>query len=366
MLNRLTGIRAVAAIFVVFFHFGDSFAALFPAFGVLRPIYKSGDMGVDLFFMLSGFILSLNYLDGFRTISRGSYRKFLRARLARIYPVHLFTLLLLTAFVLSARGAGAKLNSTHYTGFTWVTNVFLVHIWPGFNRGLSWNFPSWSISSEWFAYLLFPLFAFWIGSTKRPYIWIVLALSVYVVPCFYGIEHNPTRWALLRVTAEFVGGCFLFQIYRRGWKCPLPPWASGALALLICAVCTYFDVTRACSLPFFALLIWGLAVNTEGWLAGPVAVYWGQVSYSLYMTHGLCQIFLNRALPAGHFATSSIAIRAGLVALYLFLIVVAAVLTYHYVETPARHWLNRSEKGTVGVKEISVPPPLKEEQSAEA
>ncbi|MGB2665793.1 MAG: acyltransferase family protein, partial [Candidatus Acidiferrum sp.] len=86
MLNRLTGIRAVAAIFVVFFHFGDSFAALFPAFGVLRPIYKSGDMGVDLFFMLSGFVLSLNYLDGFRTISRGSYRKFLRARLARIYP----------------------------------------------------------------------------------------------------------------------------------------------------------------------------------------------------------------------------------------------------------------------------------------
>ena len=204
------------------------------------------------------------------------------------------------------------------------------------------------------------------GTTKRPYIWIVLALSVYVVPCFYGIEHNPTHWALLRVTAEFVGGCFLFQIYRRGWKCPLPPWTSGALALVICAVCTYFDVTRACSLPFFALLIWGLAVNTEGCLAGPVAVYGGQVSYSLYMTHGLCQIFLNRALPAGHFVTSSVAIRAGLVVFYLFLIVVAAVLTYHYVETPARHWLNRSEKGTVRVKEISVPPPLEEEQSAEA
>jgi peptidoglycan/LPS O-acetylase OafA/YrhL len=366
MLNRLTGIRAVAAIFVVFFHFGDSFAAFFPAFGILRPIYKSGDMGVDLFFMLSGFILSLNYLDGFQAISPRSYWKFLRARLARIYPVHLFTLLLLTAFVFSARGAGATLNSAHYTAFTWVTNVFLVHIWPGFNRGLSWNFPSWSISSEWFAYLLFPLFAFWIGTTKRPYIWIVLALSAYVVPCFFGIEHNPTHWALLRVTAEFVGGYFLFQIYRRGWKCPLPPGISGALALLICAVCTYFDATRAYSLPFFALLIWGLAVNTEGWLAGPLAVYWGQVSYSLYMTHGLCQIFLNRALPAGHFVTSSFAIRAGLVALYLFLIVVAAVLTYHYVETPARHWLNRSEKGMVPVKEISVSPPLEEEQSAGA
>jgi peptidoglycan/LPS O-acetylase OafA/YrhL len=363
MLNRLTGIRAVAAIFVVFYHFGDSFASLFPAFAVFRPLYKSGDMGVDLFFMLSGFILSLNYLDGFTVITAQNYWKFLRARLARIYPVHLFTLLLLTAFALSAKGASVKVNAAHYSAFTWFTNVFLVQMWPGFNRGLSWNFPSWSISCEWFAYLLFPFFAFRVGSAKRPQIWFVLALLLYAVPCFFGIEQHPTRWALLRVISEFLAGCFLFQIYRYGWKSPLPPWMSGLLSLSICALCTHFEVTRAFSLPFFALLIWGLATNTQGWLAGTAAVYWGQVSYSLYMTHGVCEIFLNRALPVAHFTSASLAVRAGIVALYVSLIVVAALLTYHYVETPARRWLNRSQRKTVPAPEIPATPVLKEEQA---
>jgi peptidoglycan/LPS O-acetylase OafA/YrhL len=353
MLNRLTGIRAVAAIFVVFFHFGDSIAALFPAFAVFRPIYKSGDMGVDLFFLLSGFILSLNYLNGFQKISLQSYAKFLRARLARIYPVHLFTLLLLTLFVLSARGASIKLSNAHYSVFTWVTNVFLVQIWPFFNRGLTWNFPSWSISAEWFVYLLFPFLALWVGIAKRPHIWFTLALLVFMVPCFFGIEHHPTRWALLRVGSEFTAGCFLFQIYRRGWKCPLPPWVSGLLSVTICAACTKFDVPRAFCLPFLALLIWGLATHSRGWLSGPVAVYLGQVSYALYMTHGLCEIFLNRGLPAEHFVSSSVAVRAGIVAAYFGLIAVSATLTYHCVEIPARRWLNGSGKKTAPVPEVA-------------
>lgn len=366
MLNRLTGIRAIAALFVVFYHFGDSFAALFPALVVFRPIYKSGDMGVDLFFLLSGFILSLNYLDDFQQISVQSYWKFLRARLARIYPVHLFTLLLLTGFVVFARHASMLLNSGHYTRFTWMTNVLLLQIWPGFNRGLSWNFPSWSISSEWFAYLLFPIFAFCIGTTKRPVKWFSLALLAYMVPCIFGIEHHPTHWALLRVSSEFVAGCFLFQIYRGGWKCPIPAWSSGLLGLSICVMCTKFDVTRSYGLPFFALLIWGLAVETRGWLSGSVAVYWGQVSYSLYMTHGLCQIVLNRVLPTTDFVAASFLTRAGIVAFYLCLIAVTAVFTYHFVETPARRWLNRSEKRGAIATELQPTPILEEEPSVQA
>jgi peptidoglycan/LPS O-acetylase OafA/YrhL len=355
MLNRLTGIRAVAAVFVVFFHFGDSFAALFPAFTVFSPIYKSGDMGVDLFFMLSGFILSLNYLDRFKTVSLSSYWNFLRARLARIYPVHLFTLLVLTVFVLSARRASVTMHDTHYSVFTWFTNLFLVHVWPGFIRGVTWNFPSWSISAEWFAYLLFPFFAAWVGLTKRPYIWFALALLSFMVPCFFGVEYHPTRWALLRVTCEFTAGCFLFQICRTGWKCLLPPWLSGFLSVTVCAVCTKCDWPRAFSLPFFALLIWGLATNTRGWLSGPVAVYFGQVSYSLYMTHGLCEIILKRVLPAEHFASASLVTRGGIVAVHFSLVTIAALLTYHYVETPARRWLNSSEKKVAPIPEI-VPP----------
>lgn len=342
MLNRLTGIRAVAAVFVVFFHFGDSLAALFPWFGLLRPLYKSGDMGVDLFFLLSGFILSLNYLDKLREFSKRNYFQFLRARLARIYPVHLFTLLLLTLFVLSARHLDVKANLSHYSEFVWVTNAFLIQVWPGFNRGLTWNFPSWSISAEWFVYLLFPLFAIVISKTRRPFLWCSLALCLYAVPSLFGLEQNSVRWALLRVSSEFSAGCFLFRIYRSGVACPVRPWLSGLGCISICAIGSHFDVSRALSLPFFALLIWGLATNPGGFLSGRAAVYWGKVSYSLYMTHGLCEIFLNRALPATQYQSASAFVRASIVMIYSILIILSAVLAYHLVEEPARRWLSPS------------------------
>jgi len=342
MLNRLTGIRAVAAVFVVFFHFGDSFVTIFPWFGFLRPLYKSGDMGVDLFFLLSGFILSLNYLDKFREFSKRNYFQFLGARLARIYPVHLFTLLLLTVFVLSARHLDLKTNVAHYSGFTWVTNVFLIQVWPGFNRGLTWNFPSWSISAEWFAYLLFPFLAIGITRSRRPFLWGSLALCLYAVPSLAGLEQNSVRWALLRVSSEFLAGCFLFRIYRSGVKCPVPPWLSALACISICATGSYFGVSRALSLPFFALLIWGLATYPNGFLSGRAAVYWGKVSYSLYMTHGLCQIFLNRALPVSQYQSASTFIRADIVMVYSLLIILSSVLTYHLVEEPARKRLSPS------------------------
>jgi peptidoglycan/LPS O-acetylase OafA/YrhL len=352
MLNRLTGVRAVAAVFVVFFHFGDSFATLFPSVALLRPLYKSGDMGVDLFFLLSGFILSLNYLDGFKTFSARNYFQFLSARLARIYPVHLFSLLLLTAFVLYAGHSNIKTNLAHYSAFTWVTNVFLIQVWPGFNRGLTWNFPSWSISAEWFAYLLFPLFAVVIARTKRPLVWGCFALLLYAVPSAWWIEENSVRWALLRVSSEFLAGCFLFRLYRSGFKCPIHPWLSGLIAVSMCSICSAYGISRACSLPFFALLIWGLATYQDGLLSGPIAVYWGKVSYSLYMTHGLCEIVLNRVLPVAKFASNSVSIRAEITIAYGLLVLVSAVLTYHFVEVPIRQWLHPSPKG----KPLVAPP----------
>jgi peptidoglycan/LPS O-acetylase OafA/YrhL len=355
MLKRLTGIRAVAAIFVVCFHFGDDFAVLFHPLRLLRSVFRSGDIGVDLFFILSGFILSLNYLDAFESFSFREYLDFLRARLARIYPVHLFTLLLLGGLVVGARHYGINVPAENHTRFTFFTNLALVQVWPIFFRGLNWNLPAWSISAEWFVYLLFPFLALRISKAKRPLLWSALILGIFVVASFWGAR-LLLSWSLLRVTCEFFAGCLLYRVYHAGMRCPLKPWLSGLLSLSVCVLCTQFGVTKSLALPFLALLIWGLAESSDGLLAGPTAVYWGKVSYSLYMTHGITEIVLDKVLPVARFESAGAAVRLAIIVAYLVVIALASVATFHLVEEPARKWLRTrsaakpspSEKRLVG------------------
>ena len=338
MLKRLTGVRAVAAVFVVFFHFGDSFAVLFHPIRLLRSVYRSGDVGVDLFFILSGFILSLNYLDAFESFSRREYFAFLRARFARIYPVHLFTLVLLGGLVVLARHYGVFVPAENHSLFTFFTNLFVVQVWPGFFRGLNWNLPAWSISAEWFVYLVFPFLALRIAKTKRPMLWSGILLAIFVVSSFWGAR-ALLSWSLLRVTCEFFAGCLLYRVYRARVRCPMKPWLAGFLSFSTCVLCMQFGVTKALALPFLALLIWGLAEYAEGPLSGRTAIYWGKVSYSLYMTHGICQIVLDRVLPAARFETAAPLLRGSILVAYLAVIAAAAIATFHIIEEPARKWL---------------------------
>ncbi len=338
MLKRLTGVRAVAAIFVVCFHFSDDFEALFHPLRLIHSVSRSGDVGVDLFFILSGFILSLNYLDKFESFSTREYFDFLRARLARIYPVHLFTLLLLGGFVVAARHYGMHVPAENHTRFTFFTNLFLVQVWPFFYRGLSWNDPSWSISAEWFVYLVFPLLALKIARTKRPLIWSWLLLTAFLVASFWGARAQLS-WSLLRVTCEFFAGCMLFRVYNAGIRCPMKPWLSGLLSLSICVLCVKFGFTKSFVLPFLALLIWGLADEPDGLLSGRTAVYWGQVSYSLYMTHGISEVVLDRILPVARFEHAGLFARLAVISAYVAIIALASVATFHLVEEPARKWL---------------------------
>jgi peptidoglycan/LPS O-acetylase OafA/YrhL len=92
-IRALTGLRWFAALWVVLFHFGPTFQSVLPVWHVIAPISNYGLFGVDTFFILSGFIITYNYLEKFPRFDLSQYRHFLALRLARIYPVYLFTLL---------------------------------------------------------------------------------------------------------------------------------------------------------------------------------------------------------------------------------------------------------------------------------
>jgi peptidoglycan/LPS O-acetylase OafA/YrhL len=163
-LPSLTSLRGLAALWVVLYHYC---VQCFPNLDVAHytQLIGKGYLAVDMFFMLSGFVMTHVYYRAFSD-SNGimlHYRGFLVARIARLYPLHIFMLLLFVATAvtsqLMAGSVTSPLQSIPLKGPESVT-AFLANIFmlQGLEAGkLSWNYPSWSISVEFMAYLAFPL-----------------------------------------------------------------------------------------------------------------------------------------------------------------------------------------------------------------
>jgi peptidoglycan/LPS O-acetylase OafA/YrhL len=147
-IRGLTGLRGIGALWVVLFHL---------TFGRGIPVIDLGFLGVDLFFILSGFVLSYVSITNIDTVPR--YLEFLRQRLTRIYPLHLFTLCILAMIVLFVPGFSERYNVPRFEPDAFVASLLLIQNWFYWLPGC-WNAPSWSLSAEWFAYLTFPICQF--------------------------------------------------------------------------------------------------------------------------------------------------------------------------------------------------------------
>lgn len=357
-LARLTGVRAIAALFVVFLHYRGDLETFLPVTKLCDTLFSSGDLGVDLFFMLSGFVLMLNHEKTFPRFDRHKYLKFLWTRLARIYPAHLFTLLTVTALVLCARYLHQPVrHSEWYTASAWLQNVFLIQAWTGIAHTMSWNFPAWSISSEWFAYLGFPLLVPAFTRMKRPAIGCCVVLLPYVIVCVMHGDKPVVPLALLRVSCEFVAGCMLYLAFDRALRIPgnTALWAALIVAFLWAA--HTYGVTREFVLPAFAALLLRLAGNPGGFLSGKVAVFWGEASYALYLTHGICEEVLERAIKPSDFAAASLLMRCAAAAGYVVVIAAAAIVTHLFVERPARAWMRGLSRDQVQSSVANSPSP---------
>lgn len=140
-IDALTSLRGYLALWVVLYHFWNDFLVFFPQLRLLSPVIANGNMAVPGFFILSGFVLTYNYGKTFSAISFKKIKYFLLMRLARIYPVHLVTLLIVVAMVLVSRSLGFQLTESGYSFRDFVLNLFLVHTWvPPFCTQLELSF----------------------------------------------------------------------------------------------------------------------------------------------------------------------------------------------------------------------------------
>jgi peptidoglycan/LPS O-acetylase OafA/YrhL len=346
-IDALTGIRGYAALWVVLFHLR--------VLDIVKPLdfgafVARGYWAVDLFFMLSGFILGYVYEAEFRNKPTWhTYKNYLWLRIGRLYPLHLVTFLGFLALVLVKQAAGMTISTPDQFDLKGaVASLLLVHSWGTVDR-LVWNDASWSISAEFFAYLfLFPLYC-WLFQKVSLWLMGILILllwaGVYTIALpLQGSIDLTYNFGVLRIIPEFLAGYWLFKI-RAAWQPPkifitvLCITACGGMYALSQVSPTYEYLL----LPLIFLLLASLSYGNSfinALFANRFSVYLGKISYSLYMTHLLVRVIADQALRYAlpHPPESlAIPVLGGVIVIML----VVASLGYHLVEEPARHWVRK-------------------------
>jgi peptidoglycan/LPS O-acetylase OafA/YrhL len=358
-LRQLTGMRIIAALWVVLFHFQPQFTALLPELDSVSFLVARGYLAVDLFFVLSGFIISYQYMERFPA-GRGDYGGFLVKRLARIYPVHIITLAFLAVIVTLGGMFGVRIGDPdNFTPLGAVQDMLLVRGW--FSQEQGWNFPAWSLSAEWLAYLCFPLVcAFVLRLSGRMLLLglgaliVVQAASTYYAPSFNGMPVVP-----IRVLVGFVSGAVVYRL-TRGCLASARFGLIGAAALVALVALTPW-IAEGPLLGASTPVICAVAVGSLSLARGPVQQllasgpmeYGGRISFSVYMVHGILLMAFVRFINPAELIDQAFGVRLIVVVGELVLLLGAGALLYHVVERPAqaaimrvflRHRQMRSER----------------------
>ncbi len=372
-LTTLTPLRGIAALLLVIFHCNLMYSPFLPQ-GYTQFLYNC-PLWVDFFFVLSGFIMSYTYKKYFyESVNKRNYKKFLGARFARVYPLNIITTL--WAFVCSSFivHLSANLDPLFAEIFNLkalpaclllIQSMHIGYITPPLNT------PAWSLSTEWWVYMIFPfILPLFIRLRRSGKIIVPLLIITFYIVLKYMIgpisqgNNGPTiffmtDFGFLRCVAGFFTGMLLYTFYEHHWGYNLVKrdWFfilvfSGVM------VAMHFGLMDIIIIAFFPLIIISAACNQTAIkriLDTRVLQKLGDWSFTIYMVHvpiiWTLYIFRIRKNPVffsdiGKFFAQKPDFFYGLAMCLLIIALTLATssIIYRFVEVPARNYLNGSFK----------------------
>lgn len=359
-LKALTSLRGIAAIFVLWHHF---VFVLMGEVGQIIPswILSKSYLWVDLFFILSGFVLAYVYQQTFVSSPNASdYRHFIRARFARIYPLHLFILSLFVIAeiiqwsLIASYQTGAEFLPVSFEGEhnipSLITNFLLLQT---FHWAAYWNQPAWSISAEWLTYLIVPwlIYGCLRFSWRSLYVLFILIVgSLAIVEWHFGsLGYDYAGWPMLiRCAGEAILGIIAYRAFAENkWQ-----WFANAKWVIPVLILNFlllaFPIPGVIQVPAFFWLVLCAAripVEAKHLLHFTPLVYLGKISFSIYLSHWLLLDVLRRS--ALYFTGKPFAESLNLwqeilvIGLSTLVVLIISSWLYHKIETPWRNRLMR-------------------------
>ena len=327
---------------------------------------KKGYLLVDFFFVLSGFIMAHVYGTSFTDlVGRAGFWRFMKARFARIYPLHLFTLLWAILLFVAITWLNFPLDDrekTVYDVSAIPAHLVLIHA-MGVYPGYTWNGPSWTISVEWWMYMLFP---FLYGPVSRLPGWgrVLLLMGLlggYVVLVYVLNGPSPYPWAqslnvppfmgaaFVRCVLSFSVGMLFYGFFSKGWA---KSWLANGYALMgfaglmvLSMHLGWSDIITVATFPFIILSAGYGSARVNAVLTTKPMQRLGDLSFSIYLTN---EIIFDTLRVVRFGLTGSAQSPADLptaqiwlwCVAWLVVVVLVSELTYRFIELPARSALN--------------------------
>lgn len=329
-------------------------------------VLQHGNRFVDFFFVLSGFIIYYNYAG---LIAGKPQRTFMLNRVIRLYPLHVFMLLLFLAFetckfflypygLFKNPAFGSNIHEFGNNNLiSFITSFLLLQSFSITN--MAWNYPSWSISAEMVTYAAFCILIVYINrfslATRIFLFLLISAGSLYTSLELQGnlVLRETYNFSMFRSMYGFFLGCIAYELHVQCKNSLTPTIGTllevGCIVICLCAV-AYVPLESTFLLP----ILFFCCVLTFSFESGLVSTLVnthllrriGDLSYSIYMTHAIIAILFDILLLTILKVKSPVLLSIG-VPVYLFIVFKISAFTNQLIEIDVRKWLQTYLKRTL-------------------